>query len=93
MRPATIALIAALGLVLVGTALGLLYIEAREWRLVEMRHERTLQRQVADTDEVVREINMPRILAALVCGSLGAGLVGFGGVMVLCRMRLFGGPQ
>lgn len=89
--PTTIAATVALGLALTGVALGLLYIDARGWQRAA-RREHLAGNRIADSDDLPDEHNMPRMVAALVCGSVGVGLSGFGGVLLLlCRTRLFAG--
>ncbi len=90
MRATTIAIIVALGLALTGVALGLLYMDTREWQATVLR-ERLNGHPIVDSDDLPGGHNMPRRVGALVCGSVGVGLTGFGAVLLLCRTRFFAG--
>jgi hypothetical protein len=75
----------AAGLVLVGIALGLIYLDVRGHVALELAASAGLMNQ-----EALEQWHEPTpILIALVCGALGAGLTGAGALLGLFELAAF----
>jgi hypothetical protein len=81
------------GLFLTGIALGLLYYESRRDLMEDLRGRDYFVREPARRPpETLPDIfEIGRFMIALSCGSTGAGLTGYGCVLVLSRWRWFTG--
>jgi len=93
MRAAVAAAGVGVGLCLVGVALGLVYLDVREFRAAV--HEAELHGGDSDDAAFAPLVDdTSRVLVALVSGSLGAGLMGAGavvGVLEVVRQASSGG--
>ncbi|MCC6971732.1 MAG: hypothetical protein IT434_16085 [Phycisphaerales bacterium] len=85
------ALLVGIGLVLVGVALGLIWMDHRQRDVVWMQLNAAEGR--SDLESIGQGLaarrDESRARNALVSGSLGAGLTGAGVVLIVARMRIF----